>query len=73
MLRLFFVKTQSHILSNNKALDLKRPDITDQELLLAMAEHPILLERPIVVTGARGVVGRPPENVLSLLDEENGS
>ena len=39
----------------------------DDEQLAALAEHPILLERPIVVAGARAVVGRPPERVLDLL------
>ena len=37
------------------------------ELLAAMAEHPILMERPIVVRGERAAVGRPPENVLAIL------
>jgi arsenate reductase (glutaredoxin) len=32
-----------------------------------MAAHPILIERPILVRGARAVVGRPPENVLALI------
>jgi len=36
-------------------------------LLDAMAKHPILMERPIVVRGPRAVVGRPPEAVLALL------
>jgi arsenate reductase (glutaredoxin) len=33
----------------------------------AMSRHPILIERPIVVSGKRAVLGRPPENVLQLL------
>src|SRR4051812_7726511 len=33
----------------------------DDEVLRAMAEHPILIERPIVARGGRAVVGRPPE------------
>lgn len=38
------------------------------EILAAMAAHPILMERPIAVRGARAAVGRPPERVLELLD-----
>lgn len=41
---------------------------SDDQLLDAMAEHPILMERPIVVRGARARVGRPPEDVLALFD-----
>ena len=36
-------------------------------VLDAMAEHPILIERPIAIRGDRAIVGRPPENVLELL------
>jgi len=39
----------------------------DEEVLRAMAEHPILIERPIVVRGGRAVVGRPPELVKGIL------
>jgi len=36
------------------------------ELLDAMAEHPILIERPIVIRGERAVVARPPERLREL-------
>ena len=41
---------------------------SEAELLAAMAEEPKLIERPILVCGERAVIGRPPENVLELLD-----
>lgn len=44
-----------------------RDDTPDEEVLRAMAEHPILIERPIVVRGGRAVVGRPPESVKGIL------
>ena len=39
----------------------------DEDVLRAMAEHPILIERPIVVRRGRAVVGRPPERVGEVL------
>ncbi len=42
-------------------------DSGDDEIVAAMAAHPKLIERPIVVRGKRAVLGRPPENVLDLL------
>jgi len=40
---------------------------SEQALLKAMHQHPILIERPIVTDGKHAVIGRPPEAVLSLL------
>lgn len=47
--------------------DLKNPELTDAQLIDAMAQFPKLIERPIVVKGEQAVLGRPPENVLGLL------
>jgi len=41
--------------------------LTDEEWLTAMVEHPVLIERPIVVLGEKAVVARPPEKILSIL------
>ena len=42
-------------------------DADDSAIIPAMAANPKLIERPIVIDGDRAVVGRPPENILSLL------
>ena len=39
----------------------------DDTLFAAMAEHPILIERPIAISGTRAVIGRPTEAILDLL------
>lgn len=49
-----------------KELGLSKTD-DDATLIAAMARHPKLIERPIVLKGDRAAVGRPPENVLEIL------
>jgi len=41
---------------------------SDDALILAMVQNPILIERPVVIRGNRAAIGRPPENVLTLLE-----
>jgi arsenate reductase (glutaredoxin) len=41
--------------------------MTEAAVIKAMAAHPIIIERPIVVSGKKAVLGRPPENVLAIL------
>ena len=46
---------------------LDNPALSDEAVIKAMLEHPILIERPIVVIGDKAALGRPPENVLAIL------
>lgn len=50
-----------------KALGKKKSDLGRGDIAKAIASHPILLQRPIVVAGKRAAIGRPPEAVLPLL------
>jgi arsenate reductase len=50
-----------------KTLKKKKADLGKAEVAKAIAHHPILLQRPIVVAGKRAAIGRPPEAVLPLL------
>ena len=43
---------------------------SDNAAINLLAEHPRLIERPIVVRGSAAVIGRPPENVLKLIDTD---
>lgn len=51
-----------------KELGLDQRDVSDDELIRLMAEHPPLLQRPIVERGDRAVLARPIERALELLD-----
>lgn len=46
----------------------KGREMNEEEIVAAMVSHPKLIERPIVISGERAVVGRPPENIHQLID-----
>ncbi|MGO8919825.1 MAG: arsenate reductase (glutaredoxin) [Stellaceae bacterium] len=50
-----------------KAAGLDKPGLSDDAIIAGMVEHPIVIERPIVVAGSRAALGRPPEAVLKIL------
>ncbi|ROR35074.1 arsenate reductase (glutaredoxin) [Inmirania thermothiophila] len=50
-----------------RELGLDDPGLDRRTLIRAMVEHPILIERPIVVTPRGAAIGRPPEAVLAVL------
>ena len=41
--------------------------LSEEQLIQAMVDNPILIERPIIIKGNRAVIGRPPEKILDLL------
>jgi arsenate reductase len=41
--------------------------LSEDALIAAMIKNPIVIERPIVISGAKAALGRPPEAVLSVL------
>jgi len=50
--------------SDNK---LDNPDLSREQLIQAIIDNPILIERPIIISGNKATIGRPPEKVLDIL------
>jgi arsenate reductase len=50
-----------------KSLDLGRRDLTDEEIVALMVEHPDLIQRPIVEKGSRAILARPAERIRDIL------
>ena len=62
--------TPIELIRKNEAIwksDFKGKELSDQELIAAMAAHPKLIERPIVIHKNKGVIGRPNERILDIL------
>ncbi|HMF57000.1 MAG TPA: arsenate reductase (glutaredoxin) [Pyrinomonadaceae bacterium] len=51
-----------------KELGLDAQEVSDDELIRLMVEHPDLMQRPIVERGTRAVLGRPVEKIKPLLE-----
>jgi len=47
--------------------EFKGRELSDDEWIKALVQHPKMLERPIVVKDDKAILGRPPENVFKLL------
>ena len=47
--------------------ELDNPSLSDDALIEFMIQHPILIERPIVLANGKAALGRPPEQVLDIL------
>ena len=60
-----FIRTREPDFKEQKLFN----NLEDSELLFeAMSRHPKIIERPIIVKENLAVLGRPPENILTLLD-----
>ena len=51
-------------------LDLADPALGRKQLIAAMHAHPRLIQRPIVLANGKAAIGRPPQDVVAILDQE---
>jgi len=63
--------TPIQLIRKNEAIwkeNYKNKTLSDAAIIKAMATHPKLIERPIVIKGDKAVIGRPPENINELIE-----
>lgn len=63
-----------NLLRKNEAIwkeQYRDKQLSDAEIIAAMVKHPKLIERPIVINGNKAVIGRPLENISTLLNESH--
>jgi arsenate reductase len=53
-----------------RELELGKGEHTDDELIALMVKHPDLIQRPIVERGDRAALGRPVENIRTVISDE---
>ena len=58
------MRTREHAYKENR---LDNPELSRADLIRAMVDNPILIERPIVIHHNKAVIGRPPEKVMDIL------
>ena len=66
--------TPIQLVRKNEAIwkeNYKNKTLTDNDIIKAMAAHPKLIERPIVIKGNKAVIGRPSENINELIKSSN--
>ena len=56
-----------------KSRNLKDKILSDDDLITVMVNEPILIQRPILVSESEARIGRPPQQVLEIINKNNGS
>ena len=58
------IRTNETIIKSNKII---LSSMSDKDIIQTMIQHPILIERPILIKDDKAVIGRPPELIKSIL------
>ena len=47
--------------------DFRGKDLSNSDIIKALVDNPKLIERPIVISGNKAIIGRPPERILDII------